>query len=89
MFQNDFVADRDKRLEYVTGYTGINGLAVVTKSKLGFWIDELHYEQADNELSCNWTLFKTDTNTVCNVPILNFIPVPQILAVYSIGYLTI
>ena len=74
MFQNDFdVADHGKRLKYITGYTGRNGVAVVTKTKLAFWIDELHYEQADNELSCNWTLFKAADMSAVRITYSSFL----------------
>ncbi|XP_065225983.1 xaa-Pro aminopeptidase 1-like [Planococcus citri] len=57
---NDFPADFDKRLEFISGYSGNYGLAIVTKNKSAFWTDELHHFQANNELSCNWTLYRTD-----------------------------
>ena len=64
VFQNDFTADYDKRLEFISGYSGNYGLAIVTKTKAGFWTDELHHYQANNELSCDWTLYRTDNMMV-------------------------
>lgn len=64
LLQNDYVDDHDKRLEFITGYTGDYGIAVITKNKTAFWTDELHYYQAENELSCNWIIFKMDFSRV-------------------------
>lgn len=58
--QSEFLADRDKRLEYISGFTGGYGLAVITQTKAAFWTDDLHYIQANNDLSCNWTLIKSE-----------------------------
>ncbi|KAK7571224.1 hypothetical protein V9T40_014828 [Parthenolecanium corni] len=60
---NEYVADRDKRLEFISGFTGGRGMAVVTKNKLIFWTDEVYSTQAENELSCNWTIYKTSSNS--------------------------
>ncbi|VVC30469.1 Hypothetical protein CINCED_3A013194 [Cinara cedri] len=54
--QNEEVADHDKRLKYVSGFSGTGGIAVVTQTKAIFWTEWMYYKQADEELSCDWQL---------------------------------
>lgn len=55
--QNEEVADHDKRLKYLSGFSGTGGLAVVTQTKAIFWTGWMYHQQADEELSCDWQLF--------------------------------
>lgn len=57
-FQGEFVAERDKRLKYISGFSGPVGLAVITKTKAAFWTDSDYSEQAERELDCNWILLR-------------------------------
>lgn len=58
LFQGEFLAERDKRLQYISGFSGPYGYAVVTKNKAAFWTDFRYYDQADQQLDCNWILMK-------------------------------
>ena len=49
-YQNEYTPDCSKRLEYMTGFTGSNGIAVVTKDKQYFWTDGRYQLQAKQEL---------------------------------------
>jgi len=52
-----FVADRDRRLRYMTGFTGSSGYAVVLATNESVLITDGRYEiQADEELDCSWQL---------------------------------
>lgn len=58
LLQGEFLAERDKRLQYISGFSGPYGYAVVTRSKAAFWTDFRYYDQADEQLDCNWILMK-------------------------------
>lgn len=57
LIQNEKVADHDKRLKYLSGFSGTGGLAVVTQTSAAFWTGWMYHQQADEELSCDWQLF--------------------------------
>jgi Xaa-Pro aminopeptidase len=67
-----YVADRDKRLKYVSGFTG-HGLAVVTSSKAALWSPGLYTLQANEELSCDWILIGQTSVDVSNILYYYFI----------------
>lgn len=52
------MADRDKRLQYISGFSGTSGFAVVTRSKAALWTDVRYHVQADEQLDCNWFLMR-------------------------------
>lgn len=56
---SEYLADADKRREYVSGFTGSAGLAIVTLDKALLWTDGRYHLQAAEELDNNWTLMKT------------------------------
>ncbi|XP_035230284.1 probable Xaa-Pro aminopeptidase P [Stegodyphus dumicola] len=56
--QSEFVADHDKRREFITGFTGTAGTAVILQDKAALWTDGRYFIQAEKELDCNWLLMK-------------------------------
>ncbi|XP_038719152.1 aminopeptidase P1-like [Tripterygium wilfordii] len=58
--QSEYVSDRDKRREFVSGFTGTAGLALVTKTEALLWTDARYYLQAEQELSDEWTLMRME-----------------------------
>ncbi|XP_065838781.1 xaa-Pro aminopeptidase 1-like [Oscarella lobularis] len=56
--QSEYLAPCDKRIEYVCGFTGSAGLAIVLKSKAAFWTDGRYHLQASSQLDKNWTVMK-------------------------------
>ena len=64
MFQSEFLADHDKRRQYISGFSGSNGDAVVTLEKAALWTDSRYYLQADQQLDCNWILMRTSYSDV-------------------------
>ncbi|XP_063232294.1 xaa-Pro aminopeptidase ApepP-like [Bacillus rossius redtenbacheri] len=56
--QSLFLAERDERRQYVSGFSGA-GDAVVTLERAALWTDSRYYIQADEQLDCNWLLMKT------------------------------
>lgn len=57
--QSEYIADRHKRREYVTKFTGSAGTAIITPKKALLWTDGRYFIQAEKELDLNfWTLMK-------------------------------
>jgi Xaa-Pro aminopeptidase len=64
---SEYVPEHDKRLEYISGFSGSAGTAVVTQTEALLWTDSRYYLQANQQLSPSWTLMKsglTETPTV-------------------------
>ncbi|KAF1322627.1 Xaa-pro aminopeptidase, partial [Globisporangium splendens] len=65
--QSEYVSDANKRREFLSGFTGSNGtgallcvVALVTPDKALLWTDGRYFLQAENELSAEWTLMKSE-----------------------------
>lgn len=56
--QSEFVAEEDKRRQWLTGFNGTNGDLAVTIRKAAIWTDDRFLQQADAELDCEWLLFR-------------------------------
>jgi len=57
--QSEFPASRDRRYTYISGFTGSDGIAVVTRKKgAALWTDGRYFLQADVQLSCDWLLMQ-------------------------------
>ncbi|XP_019849652.1 PREDICTED: xaa-Pro aminopeptidase 1-like isoform X1 [Amphimedon queenslandica] len=63
--QSEYIAECDKRRQYMTGFTGSAGIAVVTSEQALLWTDGRYHIQAADELGHEWTLMKQG---VPNVP---------------------
>lgn len=74
----------DMRKEFLTGFYGSAGEAVVTIDKAVLWTDGRYHIQANNELDCNWILMKRGDNDVRKL-IPNFYHLEQSL--YSVSNL--
>lgn len=66
---SEYVQDRDKRREFISGFKGSAGTAVITHDKALLWTDGRYYNQASQELDpiSSWTLMKDgllDTPTI-------------------------
>ncbi|XP_024139805.1 xaa-Pro aminopeptidase 2 isoform X1 [Oryzias melastigma] len=55
---SEYIALRDARLAFMTGFTGSAGTAVVTQSKAVLWTDSRYWVQAERQMDCNWELEK-------------------------------
>lgn len=49
--QSEYVGDYFKAREFITGFTGSAGTAVITQNEAGLWTDGRYFIQADNELA--------------------------------------
>uniref|UniRef100_A0ACB8FY88 Xaa-Pro aminopeptidase 2 n=1 Tax=Sphaerodactylus townsendi TaxID=933632 RepID=A0ACB8FY88_9SAUR len=56
---SEYIAERDKRLFWMTGFTGSSGTAVVTLQKAVLFTDSRYWAQAERQMDCNWELQKS------------------------------
>ncbi|KAK7869481.1 hypothetical protein R5R35_008195 [Gryllus longicercus] len=57
--QSEYVAEHDKRREFLSGFSGSAGDAVVTLDAAALWTDSRYYLQAERQLDCNWLLMRS------------------------------
>ncbi|KNZ76560.1 hypothetical protein J132_09419 [Termitomyces sp. J132] len=55
---SEYVAESDQRLQYISGFYGSNGLAIVTMNSAYLFTDARYWSQAQEQLDGNWTLIK-------------------------------
>lgn len=56
---NEYVKERDKRREFISGFSGSAGTAIVTMNNgSALWTDGRYFLQAEKQLDCNWILQK-------------------------------
>nr|XP_020448488.1 xaa-Pro aminopeptidase 2 [Monopterus albus]XP_020448497.1 xaa-Pro aminopeptidase 2 [Monopterus albus] len=55
---SEYIAQRDARVAFMTGFTGSAGTAIVTQAKAALWTDSRYWIQAERQLDCNWELEK-------------------------------
>ncbi|XP_064599693.1 xaa-Pro aminopeptidase 1-like [Liolophura sinensis] len=56
--QSEYVAPCDCRREFITGFTGSAGTAIVTEKAAALWTDGRYYLQAEKQMDENWKLMK-------------------------------
>ncbi|XP_078066485.1 xaa-Pro aminopeptidase 2 [Mustelus asterias] len=60
----EYIAPRDARRAWMTGFTGSAGTAVVSGMKAALWTDGRYWVQAERQMDCNWELNKGETTIV-------------------------
>ncbi|KAJ8398010.1 hypothetical protein AAFF_G00433570 [Aldrovandia affinis] len=55
---SEYIAERDARLTWISGFTGSAGTAVVTQTKAILWTDSRYWIQAERQMDCNWELVR-------------------------------
>lgn len=55
---SEYIGDHDKRLAWMTGFTGSAGTVVVAMEKAALWTDSRYWTQAERQMDCNWELHK-------------------------------
>ncbi|CAB0010467.1 unnamed protein product [Nesidiocoris tenuis] len=60
--QSPTLAERDKRIKFLTGFSGSKAMAIVTQDKAAIWVDPYDAMQADEEISCVWTIYTDSKN---------------------------
>ncbi|KAL2498439.1 aminopeptidase P1 [Abeliophyllum distichum] len=56
--QSEYVSARDKRREFVSGFTGSAGLALITANEALLWTDGRYFLQASQQLTDQWKLMR-------------------------------
>ncbi|XP_042335028.1 xaa-Pro aminopeptidase 2 isoform X2 [Sceloporus undulatus] len=56
---SEYIAERDKRLSWMTGFTGSSGTGVITLQKAALFTDSRYWIQAERQMDCNWELQKS------------------------------
>ncbi|OZJ03546.1 hypothetical protein BZG36_04169 [Bifiguratus adelaidae] len=56
--QSEYIADCDKRREFISGFTGSAGSAVVSMTEAALFTDGRYFLQASQQLDQNWLLMK-------------------------------
>ncbi|XP_027057232.1 xaa-Pro aminopeptidase 1-like [Pocillopora damicornis] len=56
--QNEYLASCDLRREFISGFSGSAGTAIVTETKAALWTDGRYHLQAEKQLDVNWTLMR-------------------------------
>ncbi|KAL5081097.1 hypothetical protein RYX36_009518 [Vicia faba] len=56
--QSEFIAECYARREYISGFTGSAGTAVVTSDKAALWTGGRYFLQAEKQLNSNWILMR-------------------------------
>ncbi|KAJ4311562.1 hypothetical protein N0V94_007890 [Neodidymelliopsis sp. IMI 364377] len=56
--QSEYIAPCDARREYISGFTGSAGYAVITHDKAALSTDGRYFNQAEKQLDGNWELLK-------------------------------
>ena len=56
--QSEYVCAADKRREFISGFTGSAGTAVITADKAALFTDGRYFNQAAKQLDQNWQLMK-------------------------------
>ncbi|XP_018351410.1 PREDICTED: xaa-Pro aminopeptidase 1-like isoform X2 [Trachymyrmex septentrionalis] len=62
--QSEAVDPHDMRREFLTGFHGSAGIAIVTIDKAVLWTDGRYHVQANHQLDCNWILMKRGEHDV-------------------------
>ncbi|XP_046876758.1 xaa-Pro aminopeptidase 2 [Hypomesus transpacificus] len=55
---SEYIAPRDARMAYISGFNGSSGTVVVTQKRAVLWTDSRYWTQAERQLDCNWELEK-------------------------------
>ncbi|XP_022859334.1 uncharacterized protein LOC111380098 [Olea europaea var. sylvestris] len=72
--QSEYVSDRDKRREFVSGFTGSAGLALITANEALLWTDGRYFLQASQQLSEQWKLMRMGEDPAVDIWMVDNLP---------------
>lgn len=55
---NEYLAEADERVAFISGFTGSNALCVITMDEALCWTDGRYFIQCEKELKSNWKMMK-------------------------------
>ncbi|XP_047317598.1 aminopeptidase P1 [Impatiens glandulifera] len=79
--QSEYVSDRDKRRQFISGFSGSYGLAVITKNEALLWTDGRYFLQAEQQLSDDWKLMRMGEDTVVDAWLSDNLPKDAAIAI--------
>ncbi|RWS28994.1 aminopeptidase-like protein, partial [Leptotrombidium deliense] len=56
--QSEYISNSDRRLAFISGFTGSAGTVVITLDDAALWTDGRYFLQAEKQLGQNWTLMR-------------------------------
>uniref|UniRef100_A0A8C1QKU6 X-prolyl aminopeptidase (aminopeptidase P) 2, membrane-bound n=1 Tax=Cyprinus carpio TaxID=7962 RepID=A0A8C1QKU6_CYPCA len=69
-WQSEYIAPRDARLAWMSGFTGSAGTAVITQNKAVLWTDSRYWIQAERQMDCNWELQRDGEEQIMRVKLI-------------------
>jgi len=66
--QSEYITEKDKRREYISGFSGSSGCAVVTDFQSLLWTDGRYWLQAEKQLDPSWKIMKDRVAGELTVP---------------------
>ncbi|KAL5819412.1 hypothetical protein ACOSQ4_023254 [Xanthoceras sorbifolium] len=72
--QSEYVSARDKRREFVSGFSGSAGLALITMNEALLWTDGRYFLQATQQLSGEWKLMRMGEDPALDVWMVDNLP---------------
>ncbi|XP_019154663.1 PREDICTED: probable Xaa-Pro aminopeptidase P [Ipomoea nil] len=72
--QSEYVSARDKRREFVSGFTGSAGLALITMNEALLWTDGRYFLQAAQQLSNQWKLMRMGEDPAVDIWMADNLP---------------
>ncbi|KAL1569444.1 actin patch protein [Salvia divinorum] len=72
--QSEYVSARDKRREFVSGFTGSAGLALITGNEALLWTDGRYFLQAEQQLTNEWKLMRSGEDPAVDVWMADNLP---------------
>jgi len=57
---SEYLAACDERIAFISGFTGSNGVCVVTATEAKLWTDGRYYLQAEKQLHEGWKMEKME-----------------------------
>lgn len=65
---SEYTQPHDERRDWITGFRGSAGIAIVSLQKAALWTDSRYFTQAEEELDCaNWFLMKDGQRGIPNI----------------------
>ncbi|KAK6150943.1 hypothetical protein DH2020_015875 [Rehmannia glutinosa] len=72
--QSEYVSARDKRREFVSGFSGSAGLALVLANEALLWTDGRYFLQAEKQLSNQWKLMRMGEDPAVDIWMADNLP---------------
>lgn len=79
--QSEYVSERDKRRQFISGFTGSAGLALITTKEALLWTDGRYFLQATQQLSDRWKLMRMGEDPLVEVWIADNLPDEAVIGI--------